>query len=150
MSGNRELTAPECTGGCGSHHAAPNHTIYDHSQPAMRAAWVENIVKVVQANLGDVDGVFCDRSGPITAVSPCAGRLHCFRSHSNSNMLIHPARRQVMAKDLFCYEFEEGFAQSWDIGRWQAVADTQAAPAVGETVILLHPALHLVGLSIGA
>ena len=34
----------------------------------MRAAWVENIVKVVQANLGDVDGVFCDRSGPITAV----------------------------------------------------------------------------------
>ena len=24
-------------------------------------------------------------------VSPWAGWLHCFRSHSNSNMLIHPA-----------------------------------------------------------
>ena len=55
-------------GGCGSHHAAPNHTIYDHRQPAMREAWVGNIVQVVLANKGLIDGVFCDRSGPITAV----------------------------------------------------------------------------------
>ena len=47
-------------GGCG--HAAPNHTIYDHSQPQMRAMWAENVVKVAQANRGLVDGVFCDRS----------------------------------------------------------------------------------------
>ena len=34
------------------------------------------------------------------AVSPCAGWLHCFCSHSNSNMLIHPARRRVCADPL--------------------------------------------------
>ena len=49
-------------GGCGATHAAPNHTIYDHSQPQMRAMWAENVVKVAQANRGLVDGVFCDRS----------------------------------------------------------------------------------------
>ena len=58
-------------GGCGATHAAPNHTIYDHSQPQMRAMWAENVVKVAQANRGLVDGVFCDRSvrpGPLAAV----------------------------------------------------------------------------------
>jgi hypothetical protein len=98
-------------GGCGSHHAAPNHTIYDHTQPAMRAAWVENIVKVVLSNHGMVDGVFCDRSGPITA---------------------------VLAKDLFCYEFEEGFAAEWDRGHWQSVADTQTAlnPLIPTAIVI--------------
>ena len=33
-------------GGCGSTHAAPNHTIFDHSLPAMRKAWGDNIVQV--------------------------------------------------------------------------------------------------------
>lgn len=89
-------------GGCGGGAHAPNHTIYDHSQPQMRAAWTANIVDVVRspANDGLVDGVFCDRSGPITA---------------------------VISKYLSCYEFEEGWAQRWDDGHWQAVADTQAA-----------------------
>ena len=89
-------------GGCGSHHAAPNHTVYDHRQPAMREAWVDNVVQVVLANHGLVDGVFCDRSGPITA---------------------------VLTKDLFCYDFAPGFAAEWDRGHWQSVADTQAALA---------------------
>jgi hypothetical protein len=89
-------------GGCGGGLHAPNHTIYDHSQPAMRGAWTANIVDVVRdpANSGLVDGVFCDRSGPITA---------------------------VLTKYLSCYEFEEGWARRWDEGHWQAVADTQAA-----------------------
>ena len=87
-------------GGCGSKHAAPNHTIFDHTQSAMRKAWVNNIVDVVRENQGLVDGVFCDRSGPIQA---------------------------VLAKDLFCYEFEQGFENKWDEGHWQVVADTQAA-----------------------
>ena len=33
-------------------------------------------------------------------VSPCAGGLHCFRSYFNSNMLIHPARRQLSSGDI--------------------------------------------------
>lgn len=33
-------------GGCGSKHAAPNHTIFDHSLPAMREVWRDNIVQV--------------------------------------------------------------------------------------------------------
>ncbi len=89
-------------GGCGGGAHAPNHTVYDHSQPEMRAAWTANIVDVVQAPVNDglIDGVFCDRSGPITA---------------------------VISKYLSCYEFDEGFAQRWDDGHWQAVADTQTA-----------------------
>ena len=43
-------------GGCGCHHACPNHTIYDHSKPEMRRMWVNNIVEVVRANPGLVDG----------------------------------------------------------------------------------------------
>lgn len=62
--------------------------------------WTDNIVKVMQANKGLVDGVFCDRSGSIEA---------------------------VLEKDLFCYEFEEGHMRSWDVGHWQTVANTMAA-----------------------
>ena len=97
-------------GGCGSTHAAPNHTIYDHSLPAMRAAWADNVLQVVQDNKGLVDGVFCDRSGPITAVG---------------------------VKDLGCYEFEEGRLRRWDEGHWQAVADTQAALSQFPTAIVI-------------
>jgi hypothetical protein len=56
-------------GGCGATHAAPNHTIYDHRKPQMRALWSSNIVGVVKANKGLVDGVFCDRSGSIEVVA---------------------------------------------------------------------------------
>lgn len=89
-------------GGCGAHHAAPNHTLYDHRQPAMRAAWTQNIVDVAKdpANKGLMDGVFCDRSGSIGAVT---------------------------AKDLHCYDLAPGFVKGWDRGHWQAIADTQAA-----------------------
>jgi len=89
-------------GGCGSHHAAPNHTLYDHAQPEMRRRWTANVVEVASnpANNGLVDGVFCDRSGSIAAVNE---------------------------KDLFCYDFPPGFVKAWDGGHWQAIADTQAA-----------------------
>ena len=87
-------------GGCGAHHAAPNHTLYDHTQPAMQALWSDNVAQVVAANPGLVDGVFCDRSGDIAT---------------------------VLAKDLSCYAFDANFAQRWNRGHWQAVADTQAA-----------------------
>ena len=52
----------------------------------MRKAWTNNVVGVVSRNKGLVDGVFCDRSGPITA---------------------------VLAKDLECYEFAEGHMRNW-------------------------------------
>jgi hypothetical protein len=84
-------------GGCGSTKSAPNHTIYDHTQPVMRKMWMENIVQVVKSNPSLVDGVFCDRSGSIDS---------------------------VITKDLGCYELEKGFKGKWDKGHWQAVADT--------------------------
>ena len=87
-------------GGCGSTHAAPNHTIYDHSQAAMRAAWTGNIVDVVKANPGLLDGVFADRGGSISA---------------------------VLTKDLHCYTFTKEDIAAWDTGHFQAIADTQRA-----------------------
>ena len=87
-------------GGCGATHAAPNHTIYDHRIAAMRAAWSSNVVDVVQANKGLVDGVFCDRSGGIDA---------------------------VLEKDLQCYDFDHGFAAAWNEGHWQSVSATMAS-----------------------
>ena len=87
-------------GGCGSTHAAPNHTIYDHSLPEMRKLWVENIANVTRANPGLVDGVFCDRSGSIA---------------------------DVATKDLMCYDFAPGHLDAWDRGHWASVADTMAA-----------------------
>ena len=35
------------------------------------------------------------RPGRARAVRPWAGWLHCFRNHSNSSMLIHPAQKAV-------------------------------------------------------
>ena len=52
-------------GGCGSTHAAPNHTIFDHSVIAMQKAWTNNIVEVVKENPGLIDGVFADRGKAI-------------------------------------------------------------------------------------
>jgi len=85
-------------GGCGSTKSAPNHTIYDHANPVMRAMWSDNVVKVVQENKGFVDGVFCDRSGSIG---------------------------DEFTKDLECYNFADGQLRAWNVGHWQAVADTQ-------------------------
>ena len=45
-------------GGCGSTHAAPNHTIFDHSKAAMRGLWTQNIVDVVKENKVGVWGVW--------------------------------------------------------------------------------------------
>ena len=87
-------------GGCGATKSAPNHTLYDHTQPAMRALWVGNVAGVVAANPGLVDGVFCDRSGSIA---------------------------DVVKKDLHCYDLAADFAKHWNDGHWQTVADTQAA-----------------------
>ena len=99
-------------GGCGSHHAAPNHTLYDHRQAAMREAWVENIVDVLRSNAnGLIDGVFADRSGSIAS---------------------------LLTKDLSCYKFGHNFANEWDRGHWQAIANTQAAlSALTPTAIVI-------------
>lgn len=86
-------------GGCGAHHAAPNHTIYDHRIPDARKLWVQNVVDVAKVSPELFGGVFCDRSGSI---------------------------RDIEDKDLGCYEFGEGELRKWDVGHWQAVADTQA------------------------
>jgi hypothetical protein len=87
-------------GGCGSSKSAPNHTVFDHTQSASSKMWMDNIVQVVQANSGLVDGVFCDRSGSLS---------------------------DVLAKDLHCYDFDAGLAHAWDKGHWQTLANTQAA-----------------------
>jgi hypothetical protein len=87
-------------GGCGATHAAPNHTLFDHTQPALRALWASNVANVTAANRGLVDGVFCDRSGSI---------------------------HQVASKDLTCYALSAAKLRAWDVGHWQTVADTQAA-----------------------
>ena len=98
-------------GGCGSTHAAPNHTIYDHRQIAMREAWTQNVVDVMRANPKLVDGVFADRSGSLN---------------------------DVLTKDLHCYDFDASLARQWDLGHWQAIANTQTAlTAISPTAIVI-------------
>eukprot|EP01063_Lacrimia_lanifica_P016104 TRINITY_DN2271_c0_g1_i1.p1 TRINITY_DN2271_c0_g1~~TRINITY_DN2271_c0_g1_i1.p1 ORF type:complete len:396 (+),score=127.88 TRINITY_DN2271_c0_g1_i1:72-1259(+) len=110
-------------GGCGATHAAPNHTVYDHAQPAMRALWAENVARVMGDANGTVDGVFCDRAGSIA---------------------------EVAAKDLACYELSAAKLKAWDRGHWQAVADTQdLLTALSDKAVVVgnhagpEPAMHL-------
>jgi hypothetical protein len=86
-------------GQCGKMRGV-NHTLFDHSQPAMRAMWTANVAGVLRANRGLVDGVFADRAGNATAAAEI---------------------------DLSCVDFAPGQLRAWDAGHWQAIADTQAA-----------------------
>ena len=38
------------------------YTVFDHSQPEVRRLWVEEVVNVIKAGGGLVDGVFADRA----------------------------------------------------------------------------------------
>jgi hypothetical protein len=97
-------------GQCGHMHGV-NHTLFDHSNPKMREAWIANAVAVVKNNRDLIDGVFCDRGG---------------------------AFQKSAAIDLPCVDFDDGKLRAWDVGHWQMIADLQeAVQQVTKTAVVI-------------
>jgi len=97
-------------GQCGHMHGV-NHTLFDHSNPKMRKAWIDNAVEVVRKNPELIDGVFCDRGGSFA---------------------------KAAAIDLPCVEFESGKLRAWDVGHWQMIADLQeAVQQITKTAVII-------------